>query len=104
MVQGEVMSPFAKYQPCRKDRNLSLKYFHLTPFLLTERSRSSVVIPLIVRCMGFFANGARIITGSRKYPIERDSGQSCVTFPPEMTPGFKSIEVPDEVSSVELSL
>ena len=67
----------------------------------TDKSLSSVVIPLIVRCTGFLANGANIITGSRKYPRERESGQSWVKFPPEITPGLRRIDVPDRNGHID---
>ena len=35
-----------------------------------------------------------MMTGSRKYPTDRDKGQSCTTLPPAMIPGFKRIAVP----------
>lgn len=60
----------------------------------TERSFSSVVIPVSVRFKGFLENGASIMIGSKKYPIDRESGQSCTTGPPEMTPGLRRNAVP----------
>ncbi len=35
-----------------------------------------------------------MMIGSRKYPTERESGQSCVIGPPSMIPGFTRIAVP----------
>lgn len=61
---------------------------------LTDKSFSSVVIPLRVRWKGFLENGASITRGSRKNPIDRETGQSCSIFPPVITPGFSRIEVP----------
>lgn len=34
--------------------------------------------------------------GSRKYPTERDKGQSWVMGPPAMIPGFSRIAVPSK--------
>ena len=62
--------------------------------MLTERSCSSVVMPRIVNCNGFFAKGASMMIGSIKYPTERDKGHSCVIGPPEMIPGLRSMAVP----------
>ena len=65
-----------------------------SPCRLTERSLSSVVIPLRVNASGFFENGASIIIGSRKYPIDRERGHSWTSGPPEMIPGLTRIAVP----------
>jgi hypothetical protein len=67
----------------------------------TERSLSSVVTPRRVRASGFFENGASIIMGSKKYPIDRERGHSCTTCPPEMIPGLTRIAVPNLVSYTE---
>jgi len=64
----------------------------------TERSLSSVVIPRKVSCRDFFANGASITIGSRKYPIDLDRGQSCDTGPPDIIPGLSMMAVPDYLS------
>jgi hypothetical protein len=61
----------------------------------TERSLSSVVMPLKVNASGFFENGASIIIGSRKYPIDRERGHSWTTGPPEIIPGLTRIAVPN---------
>ena len=51
-------------------------------------------MPLRVKASSFFENGESMIIGSRKYPIDREIGHSCVTGPPEMMPGLTSIAVP----------
>jgi len=61
----------------------------------TERSFSSVVTPASVRFKGFLEKGASIMTGSRKYPTERDNGQSWTITPPEMIPGLRRRAVPN---------
>jgi hypothetical protein len=35
-----------------------------------------------------------MMIGSKKYPIDRDVGHSCVTSPPAMIPGLTRIAVP----------
>lgn len=65
----------------------------------TERSLSSVVIPLKVNASGFFENGANIIIGSRKYPTDLERGHSWTTGPPEMIPGLTRMAVPNLVRS-----
>jgi len=61
----------------------------------TERSFSSVVTPASVRFKGFLEKGASMMTGSRKYPTERDNGQSWTITPPEMIPGLRRRAVPN---------
>jgi hypothetical protein len=56
-------------------------------------------MPLRVKASIFFEKGASIMIGSRKYPIEREVGHSCVTGPPEMIPGLRRIAVPNIVRS-----
>jgi hypothetical protein len=51
-------------------------------------------MPLNVRERGFLENGASMMMGSKKYPIDRDVGHSCVTGPPAMIPGLTRIAVP----------
>ena len=65
----------------------------------TERSLSSVVIPLKVNARGFFENGANMIIGSKKYPTDREGGHSWTTGPPEMIPGLTRMAVPNPVRS-----
>lgn len=57
------------------------------------------MIPLKVNASGFFENGASIIIGSKKYPVDRDGGHSWTTGPPEMIPGLTRIAVPNIVRS-----
>ena len=39
--------------------------------------------------------GASITIGSKKYPIERERGHSCVIEPPVITPGLTKMAVPN---------
>lgn len=43
---------------------------------------------------GDFPQGASWASGSRKYPTERDTGQSWVWVPPRRIPGRNRSEVP----------
>jgi hypothetical protein len=56
-------------------------------------------MPLSVKASGFFEKGASIIIGSKKYPIDREGGHSCMSGPPEIIPGLTRIAVPDLVRS-----
>jgi hypothetical protein len=51
-------------------------------------------MPVSVRKSGLFENGASMIIGSKKYPIDLEVGHSCVTGPPAMIPGLTRIAVP----------
>jgi hypothetical protein len=57
-------------------------------------------MPFRVKESDLFENGPSITIGSKKYPIDREVGHSCVTDPPEMMPGFTRIAVPDIVRCI----
>ena len=64
---------------------------------LTDKSLLSAVIPFRKRFVLSFANGARMTSGSKKYPIDRFVPQSKFTLPPRIMPGLYTTQVPNIV-------
>jgi hypothetical protein len=66
----------------------------------TDGSRSLFVTPSRVSAIGFFANGARQIMGSRKYPTALLVGHVWLTLPPMISPGRYVTVVPEKLMSM----